>query len=352
MRRLSPGPVFAVTRRAVCFCLALLGALGLTLTLTAGPALARKPVAPDPAEARARLGEARARVAASEAETRRLSRQLAALEAARDGEGRRLASLLAALWPLRAESLAAGGPAGSDWAASDRRYVWTRSLYEAALTARQAFDAAAAKARQGRLARDDAALRLLAGQKESDRAFSDAVATRVRELENAPGYRVDNGAILLGQALESTIPPGDPQAPGAGGDAGPAVFAPPSGGLSWPTPGKVLVPFAAANQAYRQGMVLAAPQGSPVVAAAAGRVVFTGTLRGLGRVVILTHDDRCHTVYACLDSSAVSVGEAVSGGASLGSSGYCNQMRASGVYFELRFREKALNPAEWLAVRR
>lgn len=335
-----------MTRVAVLACLTLL------LALASGPALARKPVVPDPAEARARLSEARARVAASEAETRRLSRQLAALEAARDSEARRLAALLAALWPLRAESLAAGAPAGSDWAESDRHYVWTKSLYEAALTARQAFDTAAAKARQGRLARDDAALRLLAGQKASDRAFAEAVTTRVRALENAPGNRVGDGAVLLGQALEATVTPGDPENWGTAGDVGPAVFAPPPGGLSWPTPGKVLVPFAAANQAYRQGMVLAAPEGSPVVAAAAGRVVFTGTLRGLGRVVILTHDDRCHTVYACLESNAVSVGEAVSGGTPLGTSGYCNQTRASGVYFELRFREKALNPAEWLAVRR
>ena len=339
-----------MTRFAVRACLILF--LALALALAPGPAQARKPVAPDPAEARARLSEARARVAASEAETRRLSRQLAALEAARDSEARRLASLLAALWPLRAESLTAGVPAGSDWAESDRRYVWTRSLYEAALTARQAFDAAAAKARQGRLARDDAALRLLAGQKESDRAFSEAVTSRVRELENAPGSRAGEGAVVLGQALEATVAPGDASDRGAAAEAGPAVFAPPPGGLSWPTPGKVLIPFAAANQAYRQGMVLAAPEGSPVAAAAPGRVVFTGTLRGLGRVVILTHDDRCHTVYACLGDSAVSVGEAVSGGAPLGSSGYCNQTRASGVYFELRFREKALNPAEWLAVRR
>jgi len=98
--------------------------------------------------------------------------------------------------------------------------------------------------------------------------------------------------------------------------------------------------------------VLAVPEGSPVVAAADGRVVFTGTLRGLGRVLILAHDDRCHTVYACLSETSLAVGEAVPRQGLIGRSGYCNQTRAPGVYFELRFREKALNPAEWLAVRR
>jgi septal ring factor EnvC (AmiA/AmiB activator) len=322
----------------------------LALVLAAGPALAGKPVppAPTPAAPKARLDEARARVAAEAAATKRLSRQLASLEAARDVEARRLASLLAALWPLRAESLAGGGSAGSDWAEADRRYVWTKSLYEAAQSARQAFEVAAAKAGQGRLARDDAALRLLAGQQEADKAFSETVASRVRALESTPGAQGGDGANLLGQALETAIAPGGSEAP----DEGPAVFTPPPGGLAWPAAGKVLAPFAGPNPAYRQGMVLAAPEGASVVAAAAGRVVFTGQLRGLGRVVIVAHDARCHTVYACLGDSVVSVGEAVPGGAALGRSGTCNQTRAPGVYFELRFREKALNPAEWLAVRR
>nr|HML56242.1 M23 family metallopeptidase [Solidesulfovibrio magneticus] len=123
-------------------------------------------------------------------------------------------------------------------------------------------------------------------------------------------------------------------------------------GLAWPSQGRVALPFAPSGRDARQGLVLAVPEGSPVTAAADGRVVFTGTLRGLGRVLILAHDDRCHTVYACLSETAVPVGEAVPRQGLLGRSGYCNQTRAPGVYFELRFREKALNPAEWLAVRR
>ena len=346
MRSLPLGAVFAVRIPAACL---------LALLLAATPALARKPTPAAPRAPQARLGEARARVAAGEAETVRLSRQLAALEAARDAEARRLSALLAALWPLRAEALAAGGPAGADWAEADRRYVWTRSLYEAALGARQALELAAAKVRDGRTARDEAATRLLAGQKEADTAFAETMASRVRELEGAANAQDRDGAAVLGQALASAAAADDPDAPNGqdGPDSdGPRTFSPPPGGLSWPATGNVLAPFAAASRQGRQGIVLGAPEGSPVVAAAAGRVVFTGALRGLGRVVILTHDDRCHTVYACLGESAVSVGEAVPRESLLGRSGYCNQTRAPGVYFELRFREKALNPAEWLAVRR
>ncbi|WP_343039440.1 murein hydrolase activator EnvC family protein [Solidesulfovibrio aerotolerans] len=343
---------------------AVLAAWLLALALAATPALARKPAPPAPRAPQARLSEARVRLAAGEAETVRLSRQLAALEAARDAEARRLSDLLAALWPLRAEALASSGLAGADWAEADRRYVWTRALYAQALAARQAFTVAAARVRDGRVARDAAALRLLAGQKEADTAFSEAVSSRVRELESATNAQERDGAAVLGQALDATIAPQTPALPTLSNSQaapeardgpdhdGPKVFTPPPGGLSWPAAGNVLTPFSAASRQGRQGIVVAVPEGSPVTAAAAGRVVFTGLLRGLGRVVILTHEDRCHTVYACLSESTVSVGEAVPREAALGRSGYCNQTRAPGVYFELRFREKALNPAEWLAVRR
>lgn len=329
----------------------------LCLLALAGPGQAVKPPTVPPKAvsaaqdaAKARLAEARAKVAAQSAEAARLGRELAALEAARDAEARRLAALTAALWPLRAESLA-GAAQAEDWAEADRRFVWTRSLIEAAGASRLAFEAAAAKAKAGRLARDDAALRLLAGRKEADVAFAAAVAGRLRELDAASSQPSRGDEAALAEALDAAAAPDDAVA-GEDGAAGPMVFTPPPGGLAWPSQGRVALPFSPSGRDARQGVVLAVPEGSPVTAAADGRVVFTGTLRGLGRVLILAHDDRCHTVYACLAETAVPVGEAVPRQGLVGRSGYCNQTRAPGVYFELRFREKALNPAEWLAVRR
>ncbi|MHC1788821.1 murein hydrolase activator EnvC family protein [Solidesulfovibrio sp.] len=338
-----------MNRRVVACLLTVLLCLGAAQALAAKAAA---PVASAPRDPKARLTEARAGVAAREAEAVRAARRLEKLEAARDAAGRRLAMLLAALWPLRAAALADGGLGTGDWAEADRRYVWTRSLYAASLSARQAFDAAAAGASQGRAARDEAALRLSAGRKEADAAFSEALASRVQELQGAPDSQTRDGAALLGQALESTVVPGGAAGAGTPDPAGPTVFTPPRGGFSWPAAGKVAAPFSAAGRQPRQGIVLAAPEGSTVAAAAPGRVVFTGALRGYGRVVILAHDARCHTVYACLGEVLVAVGDAVARDAPLGRCGYCSRTNAAGVYFELRFREKALNPAEWLAVRR
>ncbi|EHJ46278.1 Peptidase M23 [Solidesulfovibrio carbinoliphilus subsp. oakridgensis] len=246
--------------------------------------------------------------------------------AARASE-REAARRLAALWPGQAAVLAGppdGGAAGADWTEADRRAVWMRNLLEAAGPDRPA----AAR----------------------DRSEAAETGRKPPVPAGAPGPA---GAVRPGRA-----PQAPDQTPGAPGPAengeegtGPAVFTPPDGGLSWPIRGKVAAAFAPQARPPRQGVVLAAPPGSPVAAAAGGRVVFTGALRGLGRMLIVSHGDRRHTVYACLGQVDVAVDDEVPQGAILGRSGFCATARTAGVYFELRFREKALNPAEWLAAR-
>lgn len=222
--------------------------------------------------------------------------------------GRVAAELLAGLWTLQVDALA-GRPAGRDWAAADRRAVWTRALLLAAVPARTATGVAPATA--------------------TDAAF---VAPQVR--------RPREPAQALGTADAA-----------AEAEAGPAVFTPPEGGLSWPARGRLAAAFAPGARPPRQGVVVAAPVGSPVAAAADGRVAFVGALRGLGRMLIVSHGERRHTVYACLGQIDVAVDDVVARDAVLGRSGYCGSAKTAGVYFELRFGEKALNPAEWLAAR-
>ncbi len=293
----------------------------------------------------ARLVTARARLAAREAEAARQSRSYDTLVRARDEAGKRLDALLAALWPVRACALTAGAAAEGDWAETDRRYVWTKTMFDAVNEARLSYRDASARAGTGLAARDTAKGRLAEGRQEADAAFTETVSERVRDLDARAASAGRNGPELLNQALEETDG-------GSGENALPAEsFKPPPGGLSWPAKGRVAAGFLPSGHAARQGIVLSVPEGAPVGAAADGRVVFTGTLRGLGRVVIVSHEARCHTVYACLAQTDVAVGDAVSRDVLLGRSGFCGPTRAPGVYFELRFREKALNPAEWLVAR-
>ena len=285
--------------------------------------------------AAARLVEARAKVAATRTEEVRLRQRQAALTAARDAALARLSRLLAALWPLRVGDLSGGRTPAADWAEADRRYVWTRSLFDAARAAQAAYTADSAKAYEGRAALDSAVKRLDLGRGEADAAFSDVLTRRMGELEPAPA------ADVLGRTLGEADQ----------GEAAQPFVAPPDG-LTRPVDGPVVTAFAPAGRSPRQGVILAAREGSQVVAATTGRVAYSGMLRGLGRVVILSHDGLLHTVYACLASSEASLGDTVSRGGLLGRSGVCGLSGKPGVYFELRFREKALNPAEWFAARR
>lgn len=228
----------------------------------------------------------------------------------REAMARRQAALLAALWPERVAALAAVlalNPA--DWAAGDRRATWTTALLYAA-----------------------------AGQEPPVRGVPRTGAPEAVALRTVPPQ--DRLGILDGLLL----PPGATGLPTAASGASCPVMEP--GALSWPVRGRVA---GGGDRKTLTGLVMATEAGEPVRAAAAGQVVFVGVLRGLGRVVIVSHGPHCHTVYAFLARTDVAGGDTVSRETILGQAGLCPPAKGPGVYFELRFREKALNPTEWFA---
>lgn len=87
-----------------------------------------------------------------------------------------------------------------------------------------------------------------------------------------------------------------------------------------------------------------APAGARVAAVYRGRVVFARTLPGYGRMVIVDHGSKVHSVTARLETIAVREGERVRAGTMLGT------VAASGeVYFEIRDRGRPVDPARWVA---
>ena len=70
----------------------------------------------------------------------------------------------------------------------------------------------------------------------------------------------------------------------------------------WPVKGKVLSPFSETSK----GVDIGGRKGAPVVAAAAGRVVYAGAgLRGYGKLVIIKHNNTWLSAYAHNDSLSV-----------------------------------------------
>ncbi|NDG05344.1 MAG: hypothetical protein EB121_08395, partial [Alphaproteobacteria bacterium] len=66
------------------------------------------------------------------------------------------------------------------------------------------------------------------------------------------------------------------------------------------------------------GLVLAAPAGSPIIAPRGGKVAFAGPFRGYGQIVILQHDRDYHSFIAGFDSINVVMGQNLAAGEPLG----------------------------------
>jgi septal ring factor EnvC (AmiA/AmiB activator) len=120
------------------------------------------------------------------------------------------------------------------------------------------------------------------------------------------------------------------------------------GNLPWPARGRLIAGYRPGGDPPRRGVGLAV-SGDPTVRAVSwGKVVHNDQLRGFGRVIILAHGDNYYTLYAFLADTAVRSGQEVEKGESLGQAGFYPLAKGAGLYFELRFGQKAINPEQWL----
>lgn len=87
---------------------------------------------------------------------------------------------------------------------------------------------------------------------------------------------------------------------------------------------------------YHRGIDIAAPQGTPVLAAMAGHVVSAGWAGGHGYRVQLAHPSGAKTSYSHLSSVAVSPGRVVPAGVVIGSVGSTGLSTGPHLHFEVR----------------
>lgn len=115
----------------------------------------------------------------------------------------------------------------------------------------------------------------------------------------------------------------------------------------WPTNGKVISTFKAGDPT-RQGIDISGKRGQPVIAAAGGRVVYSGNgLRGYGNLVIIQHNETYFSAYAHNQRVLVKENERVKSGqriADMGNSGTDRVM----LHFEIRRNGRPSNPLQYL----
>jgi len=95
---------------------------------------------------------------------------------------------------------------------------------------------------------------------------------------------------------------------------------------------------------FHKGVDLAAPAGTPVVAALPGKVISAGYESGYGNVVLVEHEDGLRTRYGHLASINVKAGEKVDSENPLGTVGSTGRSTGAHLHFEVIRMGKPVNP--------
>ena len=129
-------------------------------------------------------------------------------------------------------------------------------------------------------------------------------------------------------------------------------------GFIMPVQGRISSPFGYRthpifkSRTFHSGIDIAAPHGTPIKAANAGKVIYSGWYGGYGKVVILDHGSctgqPTTTLYAHMSRQKVTVGENVTRGQAIGLVGSTGYSTGPHLHFEVRINGKPNNPKNYI----
>jgi lipoprotein NlpD len=120
--------------------------------------------------------------------------------------------------------------------------------------------------------------------------------------------------------------------------------------IEWgvPAQGKLIGQFS--ESANRKGIDIAGKLGQPIVASAAGKVVYSGSgLRGYGKLIIIKHNKTYLSAYAHNDKVLVKEGQSVTRGQKIALMGNTDADQVK-LHFEVRRLGKPVDPAKYLPI--
>ncbi len=129
------------------------------------------------------------------------------------------------------------------------------------------------------------------------------------------------------------------------------------GKLPWPVEGKIALPYGSQRDpqfktpVFRSGIFIQTEKDIYAKAIHAGKVVFAEWFKGYGQLMIVNHGDGYHTLYGSLSEIFSRVGDIIKNGQVIGRVGDSGILNEPGLYFEVRYKGKPLDPIQWLKKR-
>ena len=143
---------------------------------------------------------------------------------------------------------------------------------------------------------------------------------------------------------------------GSGGGGGGTATG--TGSFGWPVPSCTYItskfgpryhPVTGAYQSTHTGLDIGASHGATIVASDGGTVTTAGEKGGYGNCVMIDHGNGYYTLYGHMSSIAVSVGQSVSKGDTIGYVGSTGVSTGPHCHFEIRVNGVCTDPAPWFS---
>jgi len=124
------------------------------------------------------------------------------------------------------------------------------------------------------------------------------------------------------------------------------------GSIACPIGGKIIQSFGEITTGkketiFHSGLDIRATAGAPVKSIAGGKVVFSGKLRGYGKLVVIDHGRGYLSLYGYLEKINVRQDSTVSRGYEIGRIGDGNSLKGPTLFFGLRKGGQPENPKSW-----
>ena len=257
-----------------------------------------------------------------------------------------LTDTLRLLWEAHVRRMAVGGREMDDWAGTDREYIWSQELYKIlddnrSVLAEKEKKLAGVLEQRDRLARSmEEWLASVNREKAAllqNRVLYDRQLRGIRQQRKSTETELQD-ILQLAENLNMEVARLEAK-----------DIAKMKGQLERPVSGRLRKRFRPEAAPPVRGVGFSTGENAEVRSVAAGKVVHNDILRGFGTVIIIQHNTDYFTLYAYMGDSPLKVGAAVNVNQRLGTVGFYPDLKGPGLYFELRFKQKAINPESWFA---